>query len=80
MDKETIVKEVKFSIVEVNAYSEDEIHLESSLKDDLQLDSLDQVELIMKIEKKWDISISDNEALDLIVVQDLVNLVEIKIK
>ena len=80
MDKETIVKEVKLSIVEVNAYSEDEIHLESSLKDDLQLDSLDQVELIMGIEKKWDISISDSEALDLIIVQDLINLVETKTK
>lgn len=49
---------------------------ESDLESDLGLDSLDQLELIMKAEDKFDISISDSDTLGIKTVGDLIAAVE----
>ena len=40
----------------------DELTLDTSLKDDLNADSLDAVEVIMALEDKYDIEISEEDA------------------
>lgn len=49
-----------------------------SLVDDLGADSLDQVELMMAMEEHFDIRISDDEAAQVVSVQDLIDLVQRK--
>ncbi len=52
---------------------EQEITLASKFVDDLGTDSLDQVELMMAFEAKFGVTISDEEAVKLATIQDVVN-------
>lgn len=53
-----------------------EISLESSVKDDLDADSLDAVEIIMAIEDEFGIEIPDDVATDFKTVKDITDYVE----
>jgi acyl carrier protein len=52
------------------------VTLATSLIDDLEVDSLEQIELIMKLEDAFDVMISDRVAVIIITIQDAVNYVE----
>jgi len=56
-----------------------EITLESSFENDLGADSLDAVELVMALEKKFGVEIPDEDAAYLRTVQDAVDYIESKI-
>jgi acyl carrier protein len=49
---------------------------EASFIDDLGADSLDLVELIMSMEEEFDIEIPDEDAEQLVTVQDAINYLE----
>lgn len=53
----------------------DEITLESNFKEDLNLDSLDFVEVIMEIEDTFHIEIDDHDAKELATVEDMVSYI-----
>lgn len=59
---------------------EEKVKMEDDLRDDLQFDSLDCVEAIMDMEKKFDITIQEEEAEKWRKVSDVVSLVESKLK
>ena len=48
----------------------------TSLIEDLEVDSLEQIELIMKLEDAFDVMISDCVAETIVTIQDAVNYVE----
>lgn len=48
---------------------------ETNLKDDLNVDSLDVVELIMRLEDAFDIEVSDDDAAKLNTVGDIIAFV-----
>jgi acyl carrier protein len=52
------------------------VTLATSLIDDLEVDSLEQIELIMEFEDAFDVMISDLVAETIITIQDAVNYVE----
>lgn len=54
----------------------DELTLETSLKDDLNADSLDAVEVIMALEEKYDIEIADEDAENFKTIADIVNYIK----
>lgn len=58
----------------------DKIKLESRLSEDLGLDSIDAVELIMKLEEDYNISISDDEIKNVKTVRELVDYVNKLVK
>ena len=58
----------------------DKIKLESRLSEDLGLDSIDAVELIMKLEEDYNISISDDEIKNVKTVRELVDHVNKLVK
>ncbi|MBK8562162.1 MAG: acyl carrier protein [Saprospiraceae bacterium] len=57
-----IASRVKKLIVEKLGVEENEVVPEASFTNDLGADSLDTVELIMELEKEFDISIPDEQA------------------
>jgi acyl carrier protein len=52
------------------------VTLPTSLIDDLQVDSLEQIELIMELEDVFDVMISDRIVETIVTIQDAVNHVE----
>lgn len=73
-----IYDEIKEIIVEQLNADEEFITPKTNLLSDLNADSLDAVEVILAIEDKYDIEVTDDEADSLNTVQDIVNLVERK--
>ena len=54
----------------------DSLAMETSLKDDLDADSLDAVELIMQIEEEFEVEIPDEVASNMKTVKDIVDYIE----
>ncbi|MEG0315027.1 MAG: acyl carrier protein [Erysipelotrichaceae bacterium] len=71
-------EEIKEVLIDAVNCDEAQITPESTLKDDLAIDSLASVELVLELETKFDISITDDELLTLVTVQDVINIVESK--
>jgi len=67
------VKEILVDVLGVNA---DDVKPESKFVDDLGADSLDLVELIMSLEDKFQIEISDTDAEKIITVQDALDYID----
>ena len=49
---------------------------DTRLKEDLNVDSLDVVELVMRLEETFDIAVSDEAATKLATVKDIVSYIE----
>lgn len=58
---------------------ENEINEDSSFVDDFGADSLDLVELIMKMEEEFGIEISDEESQKILTVKDAIDFIEQKL-
>lgn len=80
MNREEIKNKVKNIIVDLWSIEESSIKDNSNFVNDLQADSLDAVEIIMKTEDEFDIDITDEEANLIITPNALINLIERKIK
>lgn len=73
-------EKVKSIISEKLNVDQDEIKLESSIVDDLGADSIDLIELIMNLEEEYGISISDEEAVKLKTVGDVVDFINSQVE
>ncbi len=71
-----IATKVKAIIVDKLGVDEKDVTLEASFTSDLGADSLDTVELIMELEKEFDIQIPDEEAEKIVTVGDAVAFIE----
>ncbi len=72
----TTYDEVKNIIVDLLGVEENKVKPEARFREDLEADSLDLVELIMKFEDVFGAEISDEEAQKIVTVGDAVNFVE----
>jgi acyl carrier protein len=75
MTNEEVVQKVQDLISESLGVKKSELTPSSSFIDDLNADSLDIVELVMTIEKEFDIEIPDDEAERIRTVQDAVDYI-----
>ena len=73
MDRKEIFAKVKVLIVEQLGVDEDKVTLEADFREDLEADSLDQVELIMAFEEEFGGEISDEEAQEITTVGQAVD-------
>ena len=69
-------EKVKEIFVDSLSCDEDAVTLEANLKEDLDADSLDAVELIMAVEEEFDIEIPDDKATEIKTVQDIVDYIK----
>jgi acyl carrier protein len=56
------------------------VNVTTRLREDLNVDSLDAVELIMELEDTFNVKISDDEAQNLKTIGDIVNFIQPKVK
>jgi acyl carrier protein len=68
-------EKLKEILVDVLGTKEEDIKIESKFVDDLGADSLDLVELIMSLEDKFSIEISDEEAEKILTVKDALDYI-----
>ena len=71
-----IADRVKEIIVDKLAVDENEVTPEASFTTDLGADSLDTVELIMELEKEFEISIPEDDAQKIQTVGDAISYIE----
>ena len=69
-------EKVKEIIVDSLSCDESQVTMEANLKDDLEADSLDAVEVIMALEEEFDIEIPDEEAENFKTIGDIVEYIE----
>ena len=71
-----IASKVKAIIVEKLGVDESEVTPEASFTNDLGADSLDTVELIMELEKEFNVSITDEQAENITTVGQAISYLE----
>jgi acyl carrier protein len=76
MDQNEIFDKVKAIIVDLLGVDEAKITMEARFREDLEADSLDLVELIMKFEDEFGGEISDKEAQDIKTVGQAVDYLQ----
>lgn len=80
MDKETIIEKIKDFLIEEFEVDGDEIQPEAILKDTLQLDSLDYVDLVVSIESNFGIKLVEVDFVGISTFQTFYDLIENKLK
>ncbi|MCD7851857.1 MAG: acyl carrier protein [Parabacteroides sp.] len=75
-----VAERVKAIIIDKLSVEETEVANEASFTNDLGADSLDTVELIMEFEKKFGISIPDDQAEKITTVGDAIAYIEANAK
>ena len=71
---------VKSILAEQLGLKADKIKPESKIVEDLGADSLDVVELLMTMEDDFGVTVTDEEAVNLKTVSDIVKMLESKVK
>ncbi|BBE30765.1 acyl carrier protein [Tepiditoga spiralis] len=80
MNREEILEKVKNVMVDSLDTDAEKVTLDASLTDDLEIDSLELVDLTMAFEEEFDIAIEDSELESIKTVKDIVDLFEKKSK
>ena len=75
----SINDKVKDIIVKQLGVNAEEVTESASFVEDMGADSLDTVELVMELEKEFDMEISDEEAANLKTVGDAIKFIECKV-
>ena len=75
-DNEQIFLKIRKALAKLLKISEGEISMEASLKDDLGIDSVDNLDLLFAIEDGFKLKISEEEAVQLRTVSDVVELIK----
>lgn len=76
MSNEEIFEKLKSIVVEQLGVNEENVTEEATFVDDLAADSLDIVELIMRIEEDFEMEIPDADAEKIVTVGDVVNYIK----
>jgi len=74
----SLLEEIKVVVCEQLGVKAEEVKPEASFIDDLGADSLDTVELVMALEEKFGIEISDEDAEKMQTIGDVIKYIERK--
>lgn len=73
-----MLEEIKKVLIDALNVDEALITPQASLKDDLNIDSLEAVELVLELETAFDVRIEDEELANLKTVQDIMDTIQSK--
>jgi acyl carrier protein len=71
---ENLEKEILSIVSEVSGVDEGEIALDSNLVNDLEIDSIKAIEIVVAIEKKYKVSIRDEDVSKITTVRQIIDL------
>ncbi|NLW44125.1 MAG: acyl carrier protein [Syntrophomonadaceae bacterium] len=75
-----IYREIKSAILEVLDVPEDMVSLDTSFSTDLNADSIDVVEILMRLEDKFGLEIPEETARNIRTVRDMVEYIEQRLR
>ncbi len=79
MTKEVIVEKINYFLVDEFEVEEEEIAPQANLKETLELDSLDFVDLVVAIEANFSVKLVGEDFMEVKTLQDFYDLIEKKI-
>ncbi|WP_053991941.1 phosphopantetheine-binding protein [Mangrovimonas sp. TPBH4] len=79
MDKEVIIEKINTFLVDEFEVEEDDISAGANLKETLELDSLDFVDLVVAIESNFGVKLVGEDFVNVVTLQDFYNLIETKL-
>lgn len=80
MDKEVIIEKINDFLVDEFEVEKDDIFPEANLKEALELDSLDFVDLVVAVESNFGVKLIGEDFVNVVTLQDFYDLIENKIK
>ncbi|GAA3593284.1 acyl carrier protein [Flavivirga amylovorans] len=80
MNKEVIIEKINDFLIDEFEVENDDISPEANLKETLELDSLDFVDLVVSIESNFGVKLVGEDFINIITLQDFYNLIENKLK
>ena len=75
MSSNNIEREIISIIADVSGFDEEEIHLDTKLTDELEIDSIKAIEITVAIEKKFKISVRDEDVPNITTLRHAMELV-----
>ena len=79
MDKEVIIEKINNFLIDEFEVETEDILPEANLKETLELDSLDFVDLVVAIEANFGIKLVGEDFINIVTLQDFYNLIENKL-
>ncbi len=79
MNKEVIVEKINYFLVDEFEVDKDDIEPNANLKETLELDSLDFVDLVVAIEANFGVKLTGEDFQNILTLQDFYDLIETKI-
>ena len=80
MDKDKVIERINYHISAIAGIDETELVPTQNLREDLDFDSLDEVDLVIRLEHEFHISISDDDILHIKTIQDVFNTIDVCMK
>lgn len=79
MNKAEIIEKINAFLIEEFEVEENSLLPEANLKDSLELDSLDFVDLVVAIDEAFDVKLVAEDFANVVTLQDFYNLIEQKL-
>lgn len=76
MSENTLEEEIISIIADISGFDTEEITSESKLADDLEIDSIKAIEIVVAIEKKYKISVRDEDVPKITTVSETISIVK----
>ncbi|WP_108868862.1 phosphopantetheine-binding protein [Aquimarina aquimarini] len=80
MNKEVIIEKINDFLIDEFEVEAEEISPEANLKETLELDSLDFVDLVVAVESNFGVKLVGEDFVDIVSLQNFYDLIENKIK
>lgn len=79
MNKEVIIGKINNFLIDEFEVEAEEIQPDANLKETLELDSLDFVDLVVAIESNFDVKLVGEDFINVVTLQDFYDLIENKL-
>jgi len=78
MDKDIIISKINDFLIDEFEVDAEDIQLEANLKDTLELDSLDYVDLVVSVESNFNVKLDAEDFVSVVTLQNFYDLIDSK--